>query len=75
MWIQCVDPPTLPGRNHSWDGLPVYFGAAVDYSCTVPGTYFEDDRNKIIHELDCLPGGTWDTANVYPCTGGNINIL
>ena len=59
----------------SWDGEPVSFGSAVNYTC-YQGRFFEEDRLQEMYKVECLDDGSYDEPEVWPkCLSSRINIF
>ena len=69
IWVQCLYPPEPPPNTHlslTWNGEPVDFHDNASYVCTDEDTYFEVDKEMLEYNISCMPGGSWNTPDIWP---------
>ncbi len=53
-----------------WNGSPVPFNTAVNYTCD-SGMRFNNDVTNYTVQVYCRPGNVWDTPTTWPtCVTG-----
>ena len=76
MWTHCIDPLVPEGKNLEVAySHPINFNAHVSYGC-VEGTWFEEDKEKEEHLVQCKTTGKFAYPGDWPaCVSSEYSSL